>query len=170
MGTDGVQDGRLASAPTPSGKMLAQFVRECIEADDRGWARHIDLDLGDVDSLSLESALYALLGISDDTAVLVGICRLNSGDIAACRAEWGEPTTRVDLRSELGSDLCWDVWRVSGALLRDESFVGPGLVLLATAPRWVLYTRLPESSPMLFPSHNECQAHSTGGISSPTRE
>jgi len=140
---------------------LAALLLDCLGDGDSGIARHVDLDLGDTDSLSYEASLYTMLGIEDATSVLLGISLLDTGDIEACRVEWGQPLYRVDLREVLPG-LCWDFWRVSGLTLAAESVAGAAVILVEADPRWVLLTDASESNPMLFAGPDDCPAHRPG--------
>lgn len=161
------QGGPWNASPR-SGEEWAQFVQLGLTAADGGLRPHIDLDLGGTDAPDLEPALYGLLGVTDSSAVLMGICWLNTGDLEACRAEWGEPAYHVDLRGWAGSPLCWDLWRLTGATLVSESVVGPSLVLLEDDPRWLLYTGYEQANPMLYVTAGRCPVHQ-GDITAPAR-
>lgn len=137
---------------------LTVLLRDSLFGADGTLARHIDLDVGGCDELDLEPVLFQLLGVTSSVHMLLGVSWVSTGDLDACRAEWGEPAYHVDLRTGTDSPLCWEIWTLPGAVVLDESIVGGSIVMPADAPRWVLYTEPTANAPMLFPG-GPCPAH-----------
>ena len=153
------REGTVANDGT---EHLITFLRECLGNRDGGLGNHVDLDLGGVEEPDLEPILYSLLGVTDASELLLGVSCMSTGDLEACRAEWGAPDYHVDLRGGTDSALCWDIWRMSGSTLLRETVAGASLVLAERNPRWVLYTEPDQVSPMIYSSTTRCLVHHVG--------
>lgn len=150
------------AVPSDGEEHLIAFLRECLGDRAGGLGRHVDLDLGGVEEPDLEPVLYSLLGVTDASELLLGVSWLSTGDLKACREEWGEPAYHVDLRGGTNSALCWDIWRMSGSTLLKETVAGASLVLAEQNPQWVLFTEPDQISPMIYSSPSACLVHQVG--------
>jgi hypothetical protein len=140
------------SPPPSTDEELTAILDACFDDGIGGLARHVELDLGDIDDPSIEPYMYQLLGVLDSTNLLFGVSMVTIGDLADSRAEHGDPLYRINLGQPAAPALNWEIWQAPATALWNGPLAGASLVLPANTPGWVVYTDPSQLDPILFPT------------------
>jgi hypothetical protein len=139
-------------SPPSTGEELTAILDACFDDGIGGFARHVELDLGDIDDPTSEPYMYQLLGVLDSSSLLFGVSTVTIGDLADSRAEHGEPLFRINLGQPAAPALNWEIWQAPARALWNGPLAGASLVLPANTPGWVVYTDPSHLHPILFPT------------------